>query len=164
MRSAASHPAPAAERRRGRRWLDGAWPAPASLVAGLASAALLAGCSGSGGPTGPAASHSPGPAVLRPALGPSGWSTGKGPVVGIVQVGGQGGSFVAIGGAGGGIVVGPGLGDAARALHQSSEGLPAGVLNTTLPMTSPYPRTLRHQDEKTQSVTATMAFDTRIPG
>jgi hypothetical protein len=80
-------------------------------VAGLVAAGLLAGCSGSGGPAGPSAGHSPGPAARPSAPGANGWSTGKGPVVGIMQVGGgEGGSFaVAIGGAGGGIVVGPGL-------------------------------------------------------
>jgi hypothetical protein len=86
-------------------------PALTSLVAGLVAAGLLAGCSGSGGPAGPSAGHSPGPAARPSAPGANGWSTGKGPVVGIMQVGGgEGGSFaVAIGGAGGGIVVGPGL-------------------------------------------------------
>lgn len=79
-------------------------------MAGLAAAGLLAGCSGTGGPAGPAASHGTGPAARRSGLAASGWSSGKGGPVGVIQVGGSGGSvFVAIGGAGGGIVVGPGL-------------------------------------------------------
>ena len=76
-------------------------------MAGLAAAGLLAGCSGTGGSAGPSASHGTGPAARRSGLvsGP-----GRGVPVGVIQVGGSGGSvFVAIGGAGGGIVVGPGL-------------------------------------------------------